>query len=159
MKKFSFDKDMPDCSEIKAGIIKFRGVSCTIEFEDDGEMRLVGPAAVQEEMIAFAAAHAILRAVSKVIGTDVNFLQPEILDGMLAGHHAELAVLVPDGADLDVGPERTPAVLQQLDGFIEQASRELGDAAMLAGIKRSVIMRRHAIVAKLEERRQRLSLN
>src|SRR5206468_2607948 len=100
MKKFSFDEDLPDVSEIRDGIIKFRGFSCTIEFEDDGEMRLVGPAAVREEMIGFAAAHAILRAVSKMIGADVNFLQPKILDRMLADHHAELAVLVPDGADL-----------------------------------------------------------
>jgi excisionase family DNA binding protein len=149
--KHSFGDDSFDYSQTDPDVIKINGRTCRIEIDDNGLMHLTGPQDVQVQMREFESAQNRLLVVSRVIGADVNAIPPDVLDRMLADHHRSIVQFVPDGTSLDVDPERLPTVLAQMETFLAQAGRAGLDPRMIDAMKRSVIIRKHMIVAKLEE--------
>lgn len=134
--------------------LRINGVACRFEIDEDGFIQLHGPDAVWVQMRQHEDAHNRLVAVSRAIGVNVNTLDPDTLDQMLADRHSTIVQFVPDGSSLDVAPEEYEARLSEINRFVEDYSAN-GSDALKAGVKRSAIMRKHMMAAKIEERTAR----
>jgi hypothetical protein len=111
-----------------------------------------------------ARAHDFLQNISEVIGTNVNTVDPDVLDGILRCHHQGLAELVTDGSDCDVSEDEFQIRKQSYYGVTSQmainAAAGNADRAkkLKPAIRRSVLIRLHMMEAKIEKRR-RIRLN
>jgi hypothetical protein len=143
------------------------GETCICWLDEAGNTRISGPKEVQTEMDQAARAHDFLQNVSDVIGTDVNTVDPDVLDGILRHHHQELTELVADGCDFDVSEHEFQARKQSYysdDGVISQMAMRAADwnvdraKKLKPAIQRSILIRLHMMEAKIEKRR-RIRLN
>jgi hypothetical protein len=144
--------------------IEIGGETCICWLDENGNTRISGPKEVQPEMEQAARAHDFLQNISEVIGTDVNRVDPDVLDGILRCHHQELAELVADGIDCDVSEDEFQIFKQSYYDVtskiaIEAAGGNADRAKKLKpAIQRSVLIRLHMMEAKMEKRR-RIRLN
>jgi hypothetical protein len=130
---------------------------------EDGTCSYSGPHALKNVMTDFAEASDMLRAVSHVVGVDVNALDSEELDTLLGNSHAGLVLLVPDGSERDVSAAEYEALIRRFgnmsdEELVEGASRCLHDeeASLVArSIRRSFLVRAHMMRVKLDDRQRR----
>ena len=134
------------------GKLKINGMACRFEFDEDGFIHLHGPDAVWVQMRDHEDAWDRLRAVSLAIGVNVNTLDADALDQMLADCHSTIVQFVPDGTSLDVAPEEYEALVSEHNRFADSIT---GTESFKAAVKRSAIIRKHMMAAKIEERAAR----
>jgi hypothetical protein len=146
--KFRLGKDTLELFQDRRKLM-INGVACRMETDDDGFLNLHGPDEVWVQMRKYEGAHNRLVAVSQAIGVNVNTLDPETLDQMLADRHSIIVEFVPDGSSLDVTPEEYAALVTDHEQFANAAT---GSDGFRAGMKRSAIIRKHMMAAKIEER-------
>jgi hypothetical protein len=125
------------------------GVTCRMETDEDGFINLDGPDSVWVQMREYEDAHNRLLAVSQAIGVNVDTVDPDTLDQMLADRHSRIVEFVPDGSGLDVAPEEYEELVTDMNQFADDAT---GSDGFKAGMKRSAIIRKHMMAAKIEER-------
>jgi hypothetical protein len=114
-----------------------------------------------------AEAHDRLWAVSEAVRFDVNAVDSVTLDERLATKHDVLAKFVEDGGAMDIPPDQFAIFCAGIDKVTEyvmnatrethqQMIREAGlepdEASDRDGIRRSIIIRKHMIAAKIAER-------
>jgi hypothetical protein len=114
----------------------------------------------------------ILRTIREVIGENFTDLDLDVLDGRLSEVHRELAQLVPDGSLYDVSEERYTAFVANTAGLSEEQFKWGYDEGVRAGLvedwpaeldkadlgrmlRRTRLIRRHMMKAKIEERKRR----
>jgi hypothetical protein len=96
------------------------GITCQMEIDQDGFMHMEGPDAVWDQMRGYERAHNWLLSVSYAIDVDVNLVDPETLDKILAEHHADIIQFVTDGSRLDVAPEECAALVERMDTYLAE---------------------------------------
>jgi Asp-tRNA(Asn)/Glu-tRNA(Gln) amidotransferase C subunit len=109
-----------------------------------------------------------LRSASNAIGQDVNLLSPGDLDGILSKHHTELAQLVADGSEFDVSQEQLEEFIErfgEVGEFVQEAidqemfrhfdNSEIRLDKIAEAGRRSFLIRRHMMEAKIEDRERR----
>jgi hypothetical protein len=137
--KIEFCHDSPE--------VTINGKLCRIKIDDDGYWHLRGPEAVWQQMRELEAAQNWLVTVSHIIGVNVNTVTPEALDEMLGVHHKELLKFVPDGSYFDMNADQEAEFIERGNEFVSAQESTLKDP-----VKRSLIIRKHMIAAKREER-------
>ena len=147
--KAKIGKDVFELHEDRRTLL-INGVACRIETDDDGFIQVEGPDKVWVERRGYEEAHNWLTAVSKAVGIDVNSLSPNELDQVLAENHVNIVHLVPDGSGLDVSQEEYHSTVIKMDRFVDEF--DTGSDGIKAGLKRSALIRKHLMAAKLEER-------
>ena len=149
------------CPEVPEYEMQMSDKTCFIWVAGDGKTRMSGPDEVLDEMNEYIRAADFLRAVSHAIGENVNRLDLNTLDKLLAQHHVELANLVPDGDFLDMSPQQYDAFIAERAFWFNRALKAAkalrlsGLSADMRGIRRSFLIRAHMIRAKIEAREQR----
>jgi hypothetical protein len=156
--------------------MQIAGKTCFWWVDAEGNARISGPKEVQDVMNEWIRARDFLRSASHAIGQDVNLLSPGDLDGILSKHHTELAQLVADGGECDVSKEALEEFIErfgEVGEFVQEAINQLGDDAKLSlemfrhfdnseildkiaeAERRSFLIRRHMMEAKIEDRERR----
>jgi len=146
--KAKIGKDVFELHEDRRTLV-INGVACRIETDDDGFIQVQGPDKVWVQMREWEEVHNRFQSVSNAVGVDVNTLDPDAPDQVLAENHANIVQLVPDGSGLDVSPEEYQSRIIEIDQLVDEFGTHAHEKAAL---KRSGLIRKHMMAAKLEER-------
>jgi hypothetical protein len=166
--------------EIRREVIGYEmqigGRTCFQWVDAEGNARMSGPKELQDVMNELIRASDFLRSASNAIGQDVNLLKPDVLDGVLRKHHVELAQLVADGSEFDVSQEGYEEFVDrfgEVGAFLQEVIDRSGDDVkslesfryfdnseirldrISEAQQRSVLIRRHMMEAKIEDRERR----
>jgi hypothetical protein len=93
--------------------------------------------------------HNRLQSVSNAVGIDLNTVDPDALDQVLAENHAHSVELVPDGSVLDVSLEEYQSRIIEIDQLVDEFGTNAHEKAAL---QRSGLIRKHMMAAKIEDR-------
>jgi hypothetical protein len=157
--------------------IQIAGRTCFEWVDAEGNARMSGPEELQDVMKELIRGADFLRSASNAIGQDVNLLKPDALDGVLRKHHVELAQLVADGSEFDVSQEGYEEFVDrfgEVGEFLQEVIDRSGDDEKIPlesfryfdnseirldkiseAEQRSVLIRRHMMEAKIEDRERR----